>query len=318
MNEVTIYNQIADPVTAIKTLGTSIARSQIFGCQNESQGEVLAMECMARRLPPLMLAERYHIIQGKLSMKADAMLAGFEEAGGEYEIKEYSSEACEVIFRRGKSEIRIRITWEDAQREPWPWFTDKKTGQRVIKDTWASPIGRQDLLWARVVSRGVRRLAPGVVCGRYTPEEISDFDNAPATAVTAAAPAKPAPALEAAPEPAPAQPKEDDTLVDAEYTIIPQELPTAKLEPDSAAYRVNTAEPCTELQVAEIKSAIQAAAQTGIPDMAARVKKKLEQSGLGKLSDLSMAEADKVLNVIKIKALDQFLELSLTGHNVPN
>lgn len=311
MNEVTIYNQISDPVTAIKTLGTSIARSQIFGCQNESQGEVLAMECMARRLPPLMLAERYHIIQGKLSMKSDAMLAGFEEADGEYEIKEYSPEACEIIFSRGKSEIRIRITWEDAQREPWPWFLDKKTGQKVLKETWASPIGRQDLLWARVVSRGVRRLAPGVVCGRYTPEEIGDFDDAPVAVVTSAKPA-------ATPELIPTRPAQDDTLVDAEYTIIPQELPTAKPEPDSAEYRVSTAEPCTESQVAEIKEAIQAAVQTGIPDMAGRVKKKLEQSGLGRLSDLSMAEADKMLNAIKIKSLDQFLDLSLKGHNVPN
>ena len=298
MNEVTIYQQIADPVTAIKTLGGAIARSQIFGCQNEAQGEVLAMECLARKLPPLMLAERYDIIQGKLSMKADAMLAGFEEAGGEYEVKEYSPEACEITFRRGKSAITLRISWEEAQKESWPYGKGKE-----LKHNWASPIGRQDMLWARVVSRGVRRLAPGVVCGRYTPEEISDIEpsSAPVTAVKAGQ-------VKAA-EPV-AIPEPQDMVEDAEFVVeAEQDAPPQH----SAA----TSEPCLPTQVDTIKDAIKVAVQTGIPDMAKRVKAKLTDAGLETLSDLTMAEADQLLRVIQIKSLDHLLELSLVGHKRP-
>jgi hypothetical protein len=158
------------------------------------------------------------------------------------------------------------------------------------------------MLWARVVSRGVRRLAPGVVCGRYTPEEISDIEpsSAPVTAVKVGQ-------VKAA-EPV-AIPEPQDMVEDAEFVV--------EAEQDTAQHSAATSEPCLPTQVDTIKDAIKVAVQTGIPDMAKRVKAKLTDAGLETLSDLTMAEADQLLRVIQIKSLDHLLKLSLAGHKRP-
>lgn len=291
MNDVMIYQQIADPVSAIETIGKAITLSRIFGCQNEAQGQVLALECLAKKLPPLALAEQYHLIDGKLSMKADAMLAGFEDAGGQYEIKEYSPDACEIVFSRGKNQLTVRITWEMAQQEKWPFGKGKE-----LKTNWSTAIGRQDMLWARVVSRGVRRLAPGVVCGRYTPEEITDIaDDQP----TIKAKVEKVVAAKVVTEPA-IKPIEDAVVV-----VEPE---GQSLEDRSS---VSLDEPCTELQVADIKAAIEKAVQIGMPDLVGKIKAKLKASGLNNLADLTIKEATMLLNAIETKTTEQFFQLSL-------
>ena len=291
MNDVMIYQQIADPVSAIETIGKAITLSRIFGCQNEAQGQVLALECLAKKLPPLALAEQYHLIDGKLSMKADAMLAGFEDAEGQYEIKEYSPDACEILFQRGKNQLTVRITWDMAQQEKWPFGKGKE-----LKTNWSTPIGRQDMLWARVVSRGVRRLAPGVVCGRYTPEEITDFgDDQP----TVKAKVEKVIAAKVVTEPA-IEPIED--------AVVVAEPEGQSLEDRSS---VSIDEPCTEMQVTDIKASIEKAAQIGLADLPKKIKKKLADSGLQKLSDLTIREATLLLNAIETKTTEQFFQLSL-------
>jgi hypothetical protein len=300
VNEISIYQNIADPVAAATTIGKAITASRIFGCQNEAQGQILALECLAKRLPPLALAEQYHLIDGKLSMKADAMLAGFEDLGGEYEVKEYSPDACEVIFRRGKNTLPIRITWEMAQQEKWPF-----SGGNKLKTNWSTPIGRQDMLWARVVSRGVRKLAPGVVCGRYTPEEISDFAPTEPAAPPMSAIER-AKSLAASSASAPAEVIIDAEVIEA--TIDDGE--PASLEGKVTAY---TNEPCTIEQVESIKAAMAEAKQTGVTDIVDRVKAKLAASGMAKLSDLSMAEASMLLDAIHTKNLQTFFDQDLCG-----
>jgi hypothetical protein len=292
MNDVMIYQQIADPVAAIETIGKAITLSRIFGCQNDAQGQILALECLAKKLPPLALAERYHLIDGKLSMKADAMLAGFEDAGGTYEIREYSPDACEINFLRGKNQLTVRITWDMAQQEKWPYGK----GGKETKTNWSTAIGRQDMLWARVVSRGVRRLAPGVVCGRYTPEEIGDIEED-------------RPIVKA-------KKADDVVVVDAVSEPVVEPIEDAVIEIKSEPmvderHQISISEPCSELQVASIKSAIEKAAQLGIADLPKKIKTKLASSGLQKLSDLTIREADLLLSAIENKSMATFLDLSL-------
>lgn len=291
-NEIAVYSQIADPVSAVKVIGETIAKSQIFGCQNFSQGEILALECMTRGLSPLSLAEKYDIIQGKLSMKADAMLAGFIEAGGKYEVVEYSPEACEIKFTHGPSTMPIRITWDGAQQEKWPFKSDGTT----LKDNWSTPIGRQDMLWARVVSRGVRRLAPGVVCGKYTPEEIVDIP-------TESPEIKPV-----VPETNPVVATANQaTVEDASFEVVddqkPQKSP-AEQEPDPNAT-------IDELTESGLKDAISQAKQLGVLDIVSQVRNVLANAGIEKLADLTFDEAHKLRSAIDKKNLTAWLETPL-------
>lgn len=171
MNQISVY-QAPTALATIDALGTSIAKSQLFGCSNVEQGKVIAMTCLAKSSDPMSLAQRYDIIQGNLSMKADAMLADFRTvAGGSHRIIERTPEAAEVelIDREGNAQ-RFRLTWEEAQAED---FTKDKKGE--VKANYAFPRKRMQMLWARVTSDGVRAMAPEVVAGIYTPEEISDY-----------------------------------------------------------------------------------------------------------------------------------------------
>ena len=171
-----VYQRIADPISGAAIYGKEIAKSRLCNCENESQGIVLAMECFARGVTALQLAEDYHIIEGKLSMRADAMLAGFNERGGKFRVVNRTADCAEIELTLDGQTIVEKLTWEEAQQEPHP-FTHDKAGKKILKKNWATPRARRQMLWARVVSEGVRTLCPGVNRGRYTPEEVEDFDG---------------------------------------------------------------------------------------------------------------------------------------------
>lgn len=235
--ELEIYGRITDPLAAVQQLGAAIAKSKMFGCDNEAQGQVLALECMARRLPPLSLAERYHIVEGKLMMRYDAMLAEFTNLGGTYKVLERTAEAAEIELTLSGQTIRERFTWDDAQKEPLPFGKDGK-----IKKNWATPRSRRQMLWARTVSEGIRTICPRVNYGRVTPEEIDRDDDAIAGTVNghavppltaeqamAAASGKKKGKAEGKPAAAPTSPNQEPVageVIDAEYTVIPPTNPT--------------------------------------------------------------------------------------------
>lgn len=174
--DLSVYSDVKDPLAFVNEMGNSIAKSQFFNCANADQGKVLAMECLAKRLPPLSLAERYHIIQGKLSMKSEAMLAGFRQHGGKHKVVSRTPDLASIELTFEGQSLLFSLSWEEAKQESFPWGKTEK-GQPKLKDNWATPRGRMQMLWARVVSDGVRCLCPEVNSGTYTPEEVSDFDG---------------------------------------------------------------------------------------------------------------------------------------------
>lgn len=200
-NSIGIYNKITDPIEAIKVMGSMIAESGMFGCQKHEQGMVLAMQCLAEGKAPLELAKTYHIVEGKLSMRADAMLGRFLTTGGKVKWLERTNDKVSANFSHGDNEnVLIEASLEDMKKNG---VAMDKTG-KYLKANWQK-FPRQ-MLTARVISEGVRLLAPQLIAGVYTPEEVQDFTNdskpsAPAVRVPVA-PAK-VEALEVMPEAAP-------------------------------------------------------------------------------------------------------------------
>lgn len=178
-----IFDRIVDPKETAKQLGAAICESKVFGCSNAGQGEVLAWECLVLRIPPLRLAQTYHLIMGKLTMRADAMLAGLVERGGSYVVRSRTADAASItITYRGQMQT-FSLTWEEAKQEPFVyneqdsdvvkmWAAKDPKKQPTLKTKYSTPRGRMQMLWARVVSDGVRTMAPEVNSGRYTPEEF--------------------------------------------------------------------------------------------------------------------------------------------------
>lgn len=177
--EVSLYQKMSDPIAAIEKMGEWFYRSGLFGnLTSPAGGCVIAMACMAENRTPFEISKRYHVIDNKLSMKAEAMLAEFNSRGGKHRIIQRDGDCVAVeLTPHGGAPVEFRFTWEEAQGERYVYGKDGKT----LKDNWSTPRRRMQMMWARVVSDAVRAVDPGVVVGTYTPEEIMDMiDSEPA------------------------------------------------------------------------------------------------------------------------------------------
>lgn len=164
---VNVYDRINDPVSATAQLGEWIAASGMFGCTKVEQGHILALQCLAERKSPFDIKRTYHLIQGQISMRADAMLAGYRQRGGKVVWKQFDAKAAIGTWRYDGNEIEVGYTLDDA-KQAGLWPAKPNTG-------WAKDPAA--MLRARCISKAIRMLAPEVVMGVYTPEEVSDFNQ---------------------------------------------------------------------------------------------------------------------------------------------
>jgi hypothetical protein len=185
---ITLYDKVDNVIQFLGGLSDSVFKSGAFKGAPAAMCDIIALECMARKQTPLQLAQTFHVFDGKLSMRADAILAEFNRLGGEHRIITRTFDEAAIELKWKKDKTIFRFTWEEAKQEP---FVYDKNMQ--IKTNWATPRARMQLLWARVVSDGVRAVCPRVNSGRYTPEEIADFDDTPVQRVSHSAPPQPSP-----------------------------------------------------------------------------------------------------------------------------
>jgi hypothetical protein len=285
----TVYQRMNDPLQAVNELGTAIAKSGMFGCGSIDQGKVLALECLARGMPPLTLAERYHVVQGKLMMKYDAMLAEFHAMGGKHRIISRTEEKAEIeLLIDGERHVET-LTWDQAKQEKWPFKSDGKS----IKDNWATPKARRQMLWARVVSEGVRALRPGVNNGRYVAEEIEGDDPPHAGNGHAAAPAAPAPAAK------PVDPAKAAAVdVPFEVKVSPNQPGAAVTSPQPAA---STQAESTPRQWDDIRQLFDTLYGHGTEKRHKTFDAALAKRNAKSLSDLSAAQADEIIAALRSK-----------------
>jgi len=162
------------PITSMAEMqqaGELLARSGMFGINNPAAGFVVAMTCFQQRITPLDFSRTYHVVQGRPSMKADAMMAEFRKRGGKIKILKNTTEEAAAEFTFEGQTYNGIYTMADARRT-----CDCFDGGKKLKDNWEKR--PDDMLWARLVSRSIRRLCPEINAGIYTPEEVEDFSPA--------------------------------------------------------------------------------------------------------------------------------------------
>lgn len=164
-NGVHTYDKVADPMAAATQLGEWICRSGMFGADRPEQGNLLALQCIVERKPPLELAKHYHVIQGRLSLRADAMLALYRERGGKVVWKQFDAAGARAQWIYDGNDIELAYTADDARAAG---FLPARGGSGWAKFP-------AEMMRARLISKAVRMLCPEVVTGTYTPEEIADF-----------------------------------------------------------------------------------------------------------------------------------------------
>lgn len=142
----------------------AVAASKLFGVTTPEQAIALFLVAQSEGRHPASAAKEYHIIKGRPSLRADAILARFQSAGGSVRWGERTDASVSATFSHPQGgDVEVRWTLEDAKRaglaggESWKKYP-------------------RHLLSARVISEGVRLCYAPVVAGVYTPEEVEQFD----------------------------------------------------------------------------------------------------------------------------------------------
>lgn len=152
-------------------MAQAIAKCGFFGLKDETQVLALMAVAQAEGRHPASVAKDYHIIQNRPALKADAMLARFQSAGGKVEWTKYTDAEVTGVFSHPQGGT-LAVTWTLAQA---------KAIGLATKDNWR--LYPRAMLRARVISEGIRSVYPGVIVGEYTPEEVGDFKEVQATTI---------------------------------------------------------------------------------------------------------------------------------------
>jgi hypothetical protein len=163
-------------VDQIERMAVSVARSGLFGVKTPDQAMALMLIAQAEGLHPAIAARDYHVINGRPALRADAMLARFQAAGGKVEWGEYTDIKVVGKFSH-PSGGSVEIAWTTKMAQD---------AGLTRNPTWKS-YPRQ-MLRSRCISEGIRTVFPGVVVGTYTPEEVEDMAPAPRQAPLPPAP----------------------------------------------------------------------------------------------------------------------------------
>ena len=162
------------PISDMERMAIAVAKSQLFGMKTPDQALALMLVAQAEGVHPGIAIRDYHVIHGRPALKADAMLARFQAAGGRVEWTEYTDKRVAANFSHPQGGT-VEVDWTQDRA---------KAAGLLNKDNWKS-YPRQ-MLRARVISEGVRTVYPGANAGVYTAEEVQDMvDVSPAKDVEA-------------------------------------------------------------------------------------------------------------------------------------
>lgn len=194
-NALTIYKDFDGLQRAAMALRAS---GYFKDVQSEAQAITKVMAGSELGLPPFASMAGIHVIQGKPVLGANVIATLVKnDPRYDYRVKQCDDKAC------------ILEWYEDGKRVGEAGFTIQEANGAGLtgKDNWKKYTS--DMLFARAISRGARRFAPGIFGGSpvYTPDEMGvDTDEegyVDASSVTISQPA---------PEPEPVQQPEPMTI----------------------------------------------------------------------------------------------------------
>jgi len=146
-------------------MAQALVKSKLFGFETIEQAMSIMLIAQAEGRSPALAARDYHVIKGRPALKADAMLARFQQEGGVVQWDEYTDAKVTGAFSHPKSCPKpVSVTWTIDMA--------KRIGL-ATRDNWRNY--PRAMLRARVISEGVRTAYPGIAVGLYTVEEVHDL-----------------------------------------------------------------------------------------------------------------------------------------------
>ncbi len=206
-NSLTSYNR--DEFDTMQSMAKVMVESGFFSdVKQVAQAMVKIQAGREIGLAPFAAMSGIHVIQGKPVLGANLIATLVKNSGRyNYRVKQADNTACVLVWYEGGA----------AVGESSFTMTEAQAAQLTGKDNWKKYTS--DMLFARALTRGARRYAPGIFGGApiYTPDEMgveTDEDGAiiPGEVVNVTTG-----------NPAAATPPDDGPLPDDELTI--QEAP---------------------------------------------------------------------------------------------
>lgn len=155
----------------IQDMGKTLAESRMLKLKNPQQGAAVVFASICEGTTPFQLMREYHIMDdGGMAMKADAMLAKFNAAGGKHKWIEDG--------RNGKA--LLRLFWQGETTDV-PYTIDDAKTAKLIRPNGNWEKNPASMLRARATSEGIRMVCPGVIAGLYCPEDFAEEVEASAT-----------------------------------------------------------------------------------------------------------------------------------------
>ena len=106
----TTQNPAQLPIEQLEKMAQAFVKSGLFGVQTVDQAVALMLIAQAEGLHPAIAARDFHIIKGRHSLKADAMLSRFHANQGKVQWNEYSDTVVSGTFSH-PSGGTATITW---------------------------------------------------------------------------------------------------------------------------------------------------------------------------------------------------------------
>jgi hypothetical protein len=167
MNESTAL--MVSDFDTMQRVSLALYKSKYFGdVQSEAQAIVKVMAGSELGLPPFASMTGIHIIKGKPVLGSNVIATLVKnDPRYDYRIEQADETTCQIVwFENGTNVGSSFFTMKEAQ-----------AANLAGKDNWKKY--PSDMLFARAISRGARRFAPGIFGGSpvYTPDELgADID----------------------------------------------------------------------------------------------------------------------------------------------
>ena len=142
------------PMQDIEVMARAVVKSNLFNVKTADEAIALMLIAQAEGQHPAIAARDYHIIQGRPTLKADAMMARFQQAGGKVEWKEYTDDRVTGVFSHPAGGS-LSVTWT------------LEMGRNIglVKPGSGWQKYPRAMLRARCISEGIRSVYPGCVAG---------------------------------------------------------------------------------------------------------------------------------------------------------
>ena len=139
-----------------RVIGTGFLPDSI---RSPEQAFAIALKGRELGIPPMMAFAGLYIIKGKVELTASMMSAMLRRGGVRIEEVQVDASMAHLRFDRDGEKAEVCFTMEDAKRA------------NLVNQTW-NKYPRQ-MLYARALSEGARRIGPDLVSGAYVSGEIS-------------------------------------------------------------------------------------------------------------------------------------------------